>query len=919
MKSLKEIFSKLNINIDDSSNIFIKGIEIDSRKVTKGDIFVCISGITTDGHNYIEKAIENGASAIVVSKNYANKNIPVIKVDDTRKILGLLGREIYNSNGLNLIAITGTNGKTSTSYFLKNLLSSLNIKTGVIGTLGIESDEKINIPFETSTTPDSHQLHKILGEMKKNKVNTVVMEVTSQGLHQHRTAGCNFTVGILTNITQDHLDYHKTMENYVKAKLMLFENCENSVINSDSKYFEDFINSSKNVITYGIEKESDLYAKNIHYHSNSVNFDLVYHNTTRNVTINIPGKFTVYNALAAVGTLVKLNIDFEKIVNALPTLKNVPGRIENISTNPDYNVIVDYAHSPDGILNITKSAREFTKGRVITVFGCGGDRDSSKRPIMGKVAGENSDFCIITSDNPRSEDPKQIVKDVEIGIKNTCPYKIIVDRKNAIYQSVYMLEKGDTVIIAGKGHEDYQIFKDRTIHFDDREVAKEALVNNPLKKLCKPLRLSYILKSINSLSQLNDITIKSISTDSSLIGEDCLFVALNNGHNYIESALNNGAVAVVSEKGRTNIVSPKIIFVNNSIKAYGDIAMNYKSLFSIKLIGITGSVGKTTVKDMLAGMLSSKYNVLKTYGNQNNEIGLPHTIFNLKNDTDIVIAEMGMNDFGEIHRLSEIAKPDYAIITKIGAGHLEKLKSLEGVLQAKMEIVDFLNEKGILYLNNDDDLLKNTNFSVNTVRIGTKETPIQANCKGLLGTEIQINDTSFFIKAPGTHNINNFLLCYSCAKDLDLCNDDIKNGIKNIHLTKNRLEIINNDDTYIINDVYNSNPTSLMSSLDLLNTCKGEKIAIIGDMLELGEESQNLHSYIGEYCNSLNIDLLITYGDLSEETHKTYKGKKEHFSKKDLLENYTKDLNTNNKTILLKGSRGMKLETVVNILLNKEI
>lgn len=471
-------FELIKGNIDTD----ITSITIDSRKVKKGSLFICISGFKTDGHNYIESAYKSGASAIICEKDIDEvpSGLTVLKVDESRKALSKIALEFYDnpSSKFNLIGITGTNGKTSSTYFLESILNECSHKTGVIGTVEIRiNGKKIDVELETSTTPDTIELNELFCKMADNKVEDVIMEVSSHALELDKVADCNFNIGIFTNLTQDHLDLHKTMENYCNAKAKLFKLCKYGVINADDKYSKNIIESSQcDIMTFSIDKPSDLKAENIKYYMDKVEFDVIIKNENVHFELHIPGKFSVYNALGVIGAAIYMGIDTKTIQKGIYSIKGVPGRIQNVKNNKGFNVIVDYAHSPDGLDNIIKAVREFTKGKVISVFGCGGDRDKKKRPIMGKISAELSDYTIITSDNPRSEEPESILKDIEEGVKPvTKNYEMIVDRRKAIYKAVKMAEKYDSVIIAGKGHEDYEIFADKTIHFDDLEVAKEAL------------------------------------------------------------------------------------------------------------------------------------------------------------------------------------------------------------------------------------------------------------------------------------------------------------------------------------------------------------------------------------------------------------------------------------------------------------
>lgn len=468
--------------INGSTDIEINSITIDSRKVKDNSLFVCIAGFNVDGHKFINSAKENGASAIICERDLEKipDDITIIRVNNSRKALSKISSVFYGnpSSKFNLIGITGTNGKTSSTYFMESILRQYNRKVGVIGTVEIRyNGEKINIDLETSTTPDTVELNQLFSYMSENGADDVVMEVSSHALELDKVTDCEFDIGIFTNLTQDHLDLHKTMENYCQAKAKLFKLCRYGIINADDKYAKTIINSTScNYMTYSIENESDLKAVNIKYYMNKVEFDIIIDNNMVKFELNVPGKFSVYNALGVIGVALKMGIPADIIKQGIRNIKGVPGRIQNVENDKGFNVIVDYAHSPDGIENIINAVREFTEKRVICIFGCGGDRDKKKRPIMGKISAENADYTILTSDNPRSENPESIIDDIEKGIIDiTNNYEKITDRKEAIYRAVNMAEKGDSVIIAGKGHEDYEIFADRTIHFDDLEVAKEAL------------------------------------------------------------------------------------------------------------------------------------------------------------------------------------------------------------------------------------------------------------------------------------------------------------------------------------------------------------------------------------------------------------------------------------------------------------
>lgn len=481
---LKELIKNLKyIKLIGNENIEISNLTIDSRKVKKGSMYGAIKGFNVDGHKFIKNCIENGASLIVcedLEDFCIDDNVAILQVENTRKALAIIAKNFYNNptKNINLIGVTGTNGKTSTTYFLEQILLEYKKTVGIIGTIEIrENGKKMEFDFSTSTTPDTIELNELFSTMVSDNIDNIVMEVSSHALELHKVEGCNFNIGIFTNLTQDHLDMHKSMENYLNAKSKLFSMCKIGIINIDDKYAQDIIkNASCKVFTYSIEKESDLQAINIQYFMDRVAFDVKINDKIENFILNIPGRFSVYNALSVIGACLMQNIPIDIIKEGIKNIKGVPGRIQTIPNNKGFNVIVDYAHTPDGLDNIIKAVREFTKGRVITIFGCGGDRDRKKRPIMGEISANLSDYTIITSDNPRSEVPEAIIDEIETGIKHiTNNYEKITGRRDAIYRGVSIAKANDSIIIAGKGHEDYEIFADKTIHFDDTEVAKEAL------------------------------------------------------------------------------------------------------------------------------------------------------------------------------------------------------------------------------------------------------------------------------------------------------------------------------------------------------------------------------------------------------------------------------------------------------------
>lgn len=451
----------------------------DSRKVKLGDLFICVKNRNVDRHDYAIDAIVNGAKTIVTERIIEGipKNINVIKVHNSRKVMAQIANKYYGnlSDKINLIGVTGTNGKTSISYYVYEILEKMKIKSGIIGTIeNSVCGEKLNTEKLNPTTPDCIELQKMFKEIIKNDATHVVMEVSSSALSQDRVYGCNFDIGIFSNFTQDHLEEHQTMENYKKAKMKLFHMCETAIINIDDLVGKEIVDSKCcDTITYGIKGNADFKASDITYSSNGMKFKLRYKGYEKEVYSKLSGEFNVYNILATIATCYKLTKNLDEIILYISEINGAPGRFQVVSNKKGVMSIVDYAHNPNSLENILKSARQICNKKVIVVFGCGGDRDKSKRSIMGKIAGELADMCILTSDNPRTEEPNKIIEEIESGLKYTeCFYKKIVDRKEAILYAIKEANQDDIVIIAGKGHEKYQIFKNKTIYFNDVEIIK---------------------------------------------------------------------------------------------------------------------------------------------------------------------------------------------------------------------------------------------------------------------------------------------------------------------------------------------------------------------------------------------------------------------------------------------------------------
>jgi UDP-N-acetylmuramoyl-L-alanyl-D-glutamate--2,6-diaminopimelate ligase len=456
----------------------ISGVCCDSRRAKAGDLFVAVIGFESDGHNYIEKAVAAGASCILCQKE-PETDIPYVLTDDSRLGLATVSANYFGrpASKLKMIGVTGTNGKTTTTNLIKTMLETVfGCKVGLIGTnCNMIGDEVLDTE---RTTPESYEIQELLKKMVDAGCEYAVMEVSSHALYLDRVAGIEFELGIFTNLTRDHLDFHKTMEEYGRAKAILFRQCRTGIINIDDEYHSLMTeNATCRVFTYSYDNtEADLSAKNVNLRADGVSFAALMTARLEKVRLGIPGKFSVYNGLAALAALVNLDVDIRDAAQALSQCHGVKGRVEIVPTNSDFTVMIDYAHTPDALENVLSTVDDYATGRIVVLVGCGGDRDKTKRPIMGRIATEMADFAVITSDNPRTEDPTAIINDILAGITDPkAPYKVIENRREAIGWAIKNHEPDDIIVLAGKGHETYQIIGKTNHHIDERAGVRELL------------------------------------------------------------------------------------------------------------------------------------------------------------------------------------------------------------------------------------------------------------------------------------------------------------------------------------------------------------------------------------------------------------------------------------------------------------
>lgn len=459
-------------------NLVVSGLGYDSRSIKPGELFFAVAGYKTDGRKYVDQALARGAASIVSESGLEAGSVPLLKVKNIRRAMALMAAEFYGrpADKMTILAITGTAGKTTTSHLARSVFAAAGKKVGLLGTINYwVMDKSYPAP---NTTPESLDLQRLLSEMLETGADTVIMEASSHGIELERVAGIDFKAAAFTNFSQDHLDFHGSMDEYLKAKLRLFQGLSERagcVVNVDDPASKNVIEATKaSLLTFGLLKPAQITARNIESSLLGTKFQMVTPEGTVDVNLSLAGQPNIYNALTACGMGLALGISLKAVKAGLEALPSVSGRFQRVTAGQDYEVVVDYAHTPEELERVLFTARQLTKGRLITVFGCGGDRDRSKRPLMGKAVAGHSNIVIITSDNPRTEDPAKIIDDILPGLEGS-KYQIVADRRQAIFQAVAQAQKGDLVMIAGKGHEDYQIIGTEKIHFDDREVALEAI------------------------------------------------------------------------------------------------------------------------------------------------------------------------------------------------------------------------------------------------------------------------------------------------------------------------------------------------------------------------------------------------------------------------------------------------------------
>ena len=932
IKTLADVAKIISLPVNpDYHNILIEDLEYNSSAIKKNNLFVAIQGFATDGNKYIKDAISKGAVAIITDKKLTrNYSVPVLKVKNSREALSILSDWFYDypSQKMKIIGITGTNGKTTISYLLEKNLQGQGYKTAIIGTIRHKIG-KIEIPSH-NTTPESLDLNRLMARMVKAKVNYVIMEVSSHSLVLNRVDFCAFDGAIFTNLTEDHFDFHKNFQNYYQAKKKLFELLRKSpksnkvaVINIDDQYGHKLYSELKGIkkIGYSIKAKSQYQGKDIKLSFDGIRFKV----GGVSFFTALIGRFNIYNVLSTIAITDFWNMRKVITVQVLKKFKSVEGRLEKIQTSKG-TVFIDYAHTDDALKNVLETLNEIEHNKIITVFGCGGDRDKIKRPKMGRIAEQLSDIVIVTSDNPRTEKPKAIIDDILKGMLNPKQAFVISDRKKAIKTAYNLSTSKDIILIAGKGHETYQIIGKKQSHFSDKEEVSKLLMN-----------ISGLLANIKYTEVLNfkSSSIGTITINSKEVKKNSVFIALDGqkhkGIDFINDVIRQGAVCLVAEKKYKKILSSYdivVILVDDIMIALHQIAEWYKSFFDVYTIAVTGSNGKTTTKEITSHILKGKYNVLKNEKNYNNEIGVPITIFRLRKQHQVLVIELGINHIGEMEKLAKMVKPEMALITNIGLAHLEFLKDKDTVAKEKFKILKHTKSK---YLMNYNEVYHKKFRSKKLKKILVDVENKKANyffskiedCHEK-GYNIFLGNKKTHFSLYGNYNLKNLIMAIGVAREMKMSENFILKRIQSFHTIEGRSRIYKNKNIVLLDESYNSNFSSLSLGIRTISQWSHftKKIALLGDMRELGETSSTFHSLISEQLHNSTFSAIFLTGKEAANIKKEYSGSGFVFFSLNQTEIFQKILTHLNKDepilIYVKGSRANHLEEIVQMLIKKK-
>ncbi len=918
MKSLQVCMLLKNLIKDvpnHKKDIIIKGLSTNSETVKKNFIFFAIKGNKINGENFIKKAINKGASVVVCSKScrIIHDKIIIIKTNKIRYLLSDICSKFYKLKPKNIIAVTGTNGKTSVADLFYQICKLNKIPAASIGTLGIRYNGKT---IKTDlTSPDTITLHKNLQFLKKKKIENVIIETSSHGLDQKRLHHINFKGAIFTNFSQDHLDYHKNMKSYLDAKLILFREIlktRNTIISDHEIKIYSILNK--------IAKRKKLKLLDIRKEFEEI----------KNNYSNFNSEFKIKNLAMAIKAAKLCNLNETLIYRVIKKLKDVNGRLELIRRYPSgIKVFIDYAHTPDALSKAIKSLKNEYGNNISLVFGCGGERDFKKRPIMAKIANNNCKKIYVTDDNPRNENPNKIRSKLLKHIKKSKVLEI-GNRALAIKKAILNADPQEIILIAGKGHEEKQIYKNKIFNISDKKIIKKLKLKNKIisKEEQNYLQNKLILERIFNKSK--PINFHGLSIDTRSIKKNNLFLALKgnklDGNEFIYNALKKGAGCVVTSS-KINKKNKKIIKVKNPVTFLREFAKIKREKTLAKVIAITGSAGKTSLKNLTKDLLKYLGKTFSSPKSFNNELGVPISLANLGVDDKFGVFEVGMSRPGEIKNLTKLIKPHIGVITNIGEAHLENFKDITGIAKAKSEIIEQIKSGGTIILNRDDKYFnylfkKAKKFNLNISTFGFhKKSDIRAvktvKKRNLLIIFVKINNRIIDFKIKDL-NIYNVLCSLAVLKQLNVNISKIRSKFKVFEPLEGRGKkySINRykKKFKLIDESYNANPLSVknaISKFNLIKKKKFKKFLILGDMLELGSKSKKYHEELSKVINSSDIDKVFIKGKKTIFTYKQLNKDK----RGNILQNIADiDLSlskmiSNKDYLMIKGSNATGLNT----------
>ena len=933
---LKKFFKNLTKN---HGEISFKGFDFDSKKIKKNYIFFAIKGTKFDGNNFIKNAIKNGAKIIISNKfkTGINNGVLYIKVSEPRLALSSFLSKFYCKKPNNIIGVTGTNGKSSIANFYYQILRLNKKKVATIGTLGVKSDS-INLKLD-NTTSDIITTNKLLFKLKSKKIENVILEASSHGLEQKRLHGINFNTSIFTNLSRDHLDYHKNFKNYLNSKLILFKKLTkkkgNLIFDNDIRFSKTLkkIGKDKNLNLLNIGKSRCNFKlisiKNL---NNSQFVTFLYRNKIFQFKTQLIGKIQIKNLLMAVAAAVKSNLKIDDIVKKLEHIKPVNGRLELAGKTKDNSIIIlDYAHTPEALKTCLENIKcQFSLRKINLVFGCGGERDKEKRPIMGKIADKFCNSIYLTDDNPRNENPKKIRSSIKRSITKSKLIEI-PSRKLAIYKAVLNSKSDEILIIAGKGHENTQEYDKKKKFSDKSNINKAIILKN--KSLSNDWKLNIFRELIND-KKFNNIKKFKISTNSKEMNTDKIFFGIKgnsfNGDDFADEAIKNGAkIAIVQNIGKS---SKKKIKVKNTLNLLTEFSKKVRISSNACHVAITGSSGKTSLKELIGQSLNKSYLTIFSKNSYNNKFGVPVSLTSLNLNTNFGVFEIGMDKKGEIDNLSRIISPDIGVITNISYAHAKNFNTLFDIARAKSEIINNINSSGTIVLNKDDrfynyfcNLAKKKKLEIISFGKNKNSNINLSNIKKLKKNSILVIKINSKLYKFKVHNkllpyMNNILASLAILKSLEIVDKLDINFFSKYKIPNGRGDIkkilIGRKKINILDESYNSNPLSLKFSInkfDNLNINHKKKYLLLGDMLELGKFSKKLHLEAAKDINNAKFKKIFVYGkDIVHTFNKirTQKKGKVLKSDDDIL-NVIKNELKKEDYLMIKGSNSTGLNKIV--------